>query len=222
MSKPEYTIDVVKEVDVNDVMALLRRTFYIDEPLNAAIGLCTNNPCTELEEYCKKSILEGLSFKAMDKEGNIVGVCISGVDPVKEPDDGTDLRSQAINCKNPKFQKILYILAMRNEGAKLWEKYPNEQKLVDIKVAGTDHSWRRKGIMNRLVEETEKATKARGINILRMDTSSYYSAKSAERQGFTQVYSVPYTELKMDGVPIIVPDPPHVDDRVYVKILNNN
>lgn len=44
---------------------------------------------------------------------------------------------------------------MRNEGAKLWEKYPNEQRLVDVKVAGTDHSWRRKGIMNRLVEEIE-------------------------------------------------------------------
>lgn len=44
---------------------------------------------------------------------------------------------------------------MRNEGAKLWEKYPNEQRLVDIKVASTDKSWRRKGIMNRLVEETQ-------------------------------------------------------------------
>lgn len=44
---------------------------------------------------------------------------------------------------------------MRNEGSKLWEKYPNEQRLVDIKVAGTDQNWRRKGILNRLVVETE-------------------------------------------------------------------
>lgn len=52
-----------------------------------------------------------------------------------------------------------------------------------------------------------------------MDTSSAYSAMSAEKLGFICMYSAPYIELKLDGRPLIVPEPPHVDDRVYVKTM---
>ncbi|KAL0878958.1 hypothetical protein ABMA27_003948 [Loxostege sticticalis] len=215
-----YTIHPVVKEDVDSVMDLLKRTFYIHEPLNEAVELWSeNSPCAELDEYCSHALLEGLSFKAVDPEGNIVGVTISGVCSLKE-EEANNLVSHAKACKNPKFQKILYILAAREEGTKLWERYPSEQKLVEVKVAATDPNWTRLGIMNKLVQETEKATKQLGIRILRLDTSSAYSAKSAERQGFTCIYSVPYTEIKKDGVPLIVPKPPHVDDRVYIKLLS--
>ncbi|KAJ2951551.1 hypothetical protein O0L34_g13700 [Tuta absoluta] len=215
-----YTISPVQQADVDGVMTLLKRTFYLDEPLNAAVGLCENNASSpELDEYCTHSLTEGLSFKAVDDQGNIVGVMISGVIPLKEESNGNDLRSQARRCKSPKFQKILHILARREENARLWEKFPNDQTLVEVKVAATDPSWRRKGIMNNLLRETEKATTAKGIRLLRMDCSSYYSALSAERLGFTCYYSVKYSDIQLDGKPIIVPAAPHVDDRVYVKEL---
>lgn len=70
-------------------------------------------------------------------------------------DNGNDLLSQAQRCPNPKFQKILYILARRECGAKLWEKFPHDEKLVEVKVAATDTNWRKKGIMNALTQETE-------------------------------------------------------------------
>ncbi|KOB72028.1 Arylalkylamine N-acetyltransferase [Operophtera brumata] len=104
----------------------------------------------KLDEYCTHSMLEGLSFKAVDGEGNIVGAMISGVCPLKEDDNGNDLLSQAERCTNKKFQKILYILARREAGAKLWEKFPQDKSCVEIKVAATDPAWRRKGIMNKL------------------------------------------------------------------------
>ncbi|KAI5643305.1 hypothetical protein NE865_04723 [Phthorimaea operculella] len=251
-----YTISLVQQTDAEAVMTLLRRTFYIDEPLNAAVGLCDNNaPTPELDEYCTHSLLEGLSFKAVDDQGNIVGVMISGVVPLKEEANGNDLHSQAQRCKNPKFQRILHILARREENARLWEKFPKDQNAVEVMVAATDPSWRRKGIMINLLRETEKATLAKGIRLLRMDCSSHYSALSAEHLGFTCYYSCKkatlakgirllrmdcsshysalsaehlgftcyysckYTDIKLDGAPIILPAEPHVDDRVYVKQL---
>lgn len=218
--KESFTVKPVEKEDVDAVMELLKKTFYIDEPLNQAVGLCADtNTCQEVEEYCLHSLHEGLSFKAVDREGNIVGVTISGVSPLKEDENGNDLLSQAQRCTNPKFQKILYILARREDGARLWEKFPNETNLVEVKVAATDPKWRRRGIMNELVKVTELATKERNICLLRLDTSSAYSAKSAERLGFTCVYSAPYADIKMDGRPLIVPDPPHVDDRVYIKTI---
>lgn len=63
--------------------------------------------------------------------------------------------TSAQNCEDKKLQKLLYILAQRIEGAKLWEKYPNNERLVDIDVTSTDPAWTRRGIMNALVKQTE-------------------------------------------------------------------
>ncbi|XP_039757177.1 uncharacterized protein LOC120631599 [Pararge aegeria] len=219
--KRPYYISPVTKQDEEAVMRLTKRTFYIDEPLNLAVGLCPSetDPCPELDSYCTSSLHEGFSFKATDDDGNVVGVMINGVCPLKEDDDGNDLLSQAQRCQNPKFQKILYILARRETGARLWEKFPQDKNAVEVKVAATDPNWRRRGIMNALLEETEKAIKQRGIRLARLDTSSAYSAMSAEHSGYTCYYRALYKDIKMDGQPLIVPAPPHDEDRVYIKEL---
>ncbi|XP_047028281.1 arylalkylamine N-acetyltransferase 1-like [Helicoverpa zea] len=220
MAQPGYEIKPIQAADTEDVMNLLRKTFFIDEPMNLAVGLCSEGTCTELENYCKKALPgDGCSFKAVDKEGNIVGAMVNEFDTLTEGDNGSGYLQMAENCANPKFKKILYVLAKREEGARLAEKFPNDDKLLDVKIAATDPNWRKRGIMNALLNETEKLAKQRGVRILRMDTSSAYSAMAAERLGFTCMYSAPYNEIKLDGRPLIVPEPPHVDDRVYIKIM---
>lgn len=62
-----------------------------------------------------------------------------------------------------------------------------------------------------------KAVKQKNIRLLRLDTSSAYSAMAAERYGYTCYYKALYKDIKMNGQPLIVPEPPHLDDRVYVK-----
>ncbi|XP_032518103.2 arylalkylamine N-acetyltransferase 1-like [Danaus plexippus] len=211
-----YDINLITAEDAEAVMSLVKRTFYIDEPLNQAVGLCTSesDPCHELDDYCSSSLLSGLSFKAIDHEGNVIGAMINGVCPLKMDDE---IFNQAQHCKNPKFQRILYVLAQRENGAKLWEKFPNDNEIVEIKVAATDPKWRKKGIMKALIDKTEKAVKQKNIRLLRLDTSSAYSAMAAERYGYTCYYKALYKDIKMNGQPLIVPEPPHLDDRVYVK-----
>ncbi|KAJ8719730.1 hypothetical protein PYW08_011905 [Mythimna loreyi] len=215
-----YEIKPVATGDTEAILVLLRKTFFIDEPMNKAVGLCSDGTCNELEDYCKQYLPgDGWSFKAVDKEGNIVGVMVSGICDLKEPEEGSDYVSLAKKCPNPKFAKILHVLGQRETGAKLWEKFPGEHEVLDVKIAATDPGWRKKGIMNALLFETENLAKKRSVRILRMDTSSAYSAMAAERLGFTCMYSAPYSEIKLDGRPIIVPEAPHVDDSVYTKIL---
>ncbi|KAJ8720324.1 hypothetical protein PYW07_012367 [Mythimna separata] len=215
-----YEIKPVEAGDTEAILVLLRKTFFIDEPMNQAVGLCAEGTCNELEDYCKQYLPgDGWSFKAVDKEGNIVGVMVSGICDLKEPEVGSDYTSLAKTCTNPKFARILYVLGQREAGAKLWDKFPDEKEVLDVKIAATDPNWRKKGIMNALLFETEKLAKKRSVRILRMDTSSAYSAMSAEKLGFTCMFSAAYIDIKLDGRPIIVPEPPHVDDRVYTKIL---
>lgn len=219
MSQQGYEIKPVKEEDTEAVMVLLRHTFFLDEPMNESVGLCVGSRCDELEEYCSSALRAGLSLKAVDSSGNIAGVMISERMKLNHDDHTNHYLNWAQNCTNPKFQKILYVLAQREEGAKLAEKYPQDKELVDVKIAATDPNWRKRGIMNALLNETEKLTTQLGIRLLRMDTSSAYSAMSAEKLGFTCIYTAAYADIKMDGQPILLPKPPHTHDSVYIKIL---
>ncbi|CAB3255866.1 unnamed protein product [Arctia plantaginis] len=221
MSRERIEIKPVRTEDENDVMDLIRRTFYIDEPMNQAVALCVDGTCKELDEYCAKALRAGLSFKAVDGDGNVVGTIVNEICSLKE-DTGSDnpYLKMAQECQNPKFQKILYVLAKREDGARFQDKFPNDQQYMDVKIAATDPNFRNRGIMKDLLKATENLATQRGIRVLRMDTSSAYSAMSAKRLGFTCVHSAPYTDLKMDGQPILVPEAPHVDDSVYVKLMN--
>ncbi|XP_050677534.1 arylalkylamine N-acetyltransferase 1-like [Leptidea sinapis] len=210
-----FKVERIVEVDTENVMKLLRRTFFIDEPLNKAIGLCEPDGCPELEDYCLKT-LPGLSHKALDEDGNIVGVLINGVTPVAEDHE---LKILLENCKNPKFKKVLQILVLRDKEARIWEKYPQEKDMLEVKIAATAPEARNRGVMTILTHEAEKTAKENGIKLIRMDTSSAYSSSTAERLGFTCLYSKPYAEILLDGNPVILPDPPHVNDKVFVKQL---
>ncbi|VVC92356.1 unnamed protein product [Leptidea sinapis] len=289
-----FKVERIVEADTENVMKLLRRTFFIDEPLNKAIGLCEPDGCPELEDYCLKT-LPGLSHKALDEDGNIVGVLINGVTPVAEDHE---LKILLENCKNPKFKKVLQILVLRDKEARIWEKYPQEKDMLEvkiaatapearnrgpggdcpelehmcrnalpglsfkavdaqgnivgvlingitpkqfleyrennaaiwkqfpndsqffeIKVAATDPNWRNKGIMNVLVASAEELAKKEGVRLVRLDASSDYSAKAALKLGFKIIYTKPFNEIIVDGKPLIVPDPPHIVDRVFVKEL---
>ncbi|XP_014362334.2 arylalkylamine N-acetyltransferase 1 [Papilio machaon] len=214
----EFTVKPLLMEDREEVLKLLKRTFFVDEPLNKKIQLCPTGECAELEEFCMSPLHEGLSFKAVDNKGKIVGVLINETCPLNDR-IGITLFERAEASKDPKFKKILYILAKREEGSRLWEKFPNDDKLVEFKVAATDPDWRNKGILVALVEETEKLLRQRGVRLARLDSSSEFSARAAERNDFTCYYKARYTDIKMAGEPLIVPDPPHVYDRVFVKEL---
>ncbi|CAH3979523.1 uncharacterized protein LOC123714453 [Pieris brassicae] len=205
-----FTIQRVEEADTEEVMKLLRRTFFVHEPLNNKVGYCKSesDECIDLDRYCRHC-LPGISFKAVDIDGNIIGVLINDVSSVKDPLDFDMILNMTVS---PAFKKILNMLKIRESGAKLSEKYPNDEKLLEIKLAATDANWRNKGVMNELMQETEKAVKELGMRLIRIDTSSAYSAKSAEKMGFTCVYQRAFSDIN-----IIIPDPPHLYDRVFIK-----
>lgn len=72
-------------------------------------------------------------------------------------DTGSDnpYLKMAQECQNPKFQKILYVLAKREDGAKFHQKFPNDPQYMDVKIAATDPNFRNRGIMKNLLKATE-------------------------------------------------------------------
>ena len=63
MSQPDYKIVHVTPKDTEKVLENLRRSFFLEEPLNICIQLLGENgdeDCHELEDYCRQSIQEGI------------------------------------------------------------------------------------------------------------------------------------------------------------------
>lgn len=51
-----------------------------------------------------------------------------------------------------------------------------------------------------------------------MDATSFYSGRAAERLGYKNIYSIKYADLP--DAP--QPEPPHLEARVYMKLLQGN
>lgn len=67
--------------DRERVLEFLRARFFRDEPLNMAVNLLEdeNDTCAELEDYCTKSIEEGVSTVVVDKDDKLVAVGLNGL-----------------------------------------------------------------------------------------------------------------------------------------------
>ncbi|CAG4969569.1 unnamed protein product [Colias eurytheme] len=212
-----YSVSRITESDVEDVMKFMKRTFFNTEPLCTTVGYCQteNEETPDMDDFMQYS-LPGDSFQARDDHGRIVGALICGPVPLVNP--GVNLH-ELKNCRSPKYKKFIQMMFLREMLLEIWNIYPNDDRVFEIKLACTDPKWRKKGIMNALMKEAENAAKALNIRLLRIDTTSAYSAKSAERMGFKCVYSRLYKDILLDGKPLIVPEPPHLHDKVFVKEL---
>ncbi|CAK1543197.1 unnamed protein product [Leptosia nina] len=207
----DYTVQRVTDADTENVLKFLRRTFFVQEPVYKKVAFTTseNDERPELDIYLRYT-LPGISFKAIDSEGNIVGVLISGTQSIRDRLDSLLMKY----CTDPNLKMILQMSALMESGAQLRAKYPDEEKIFEITMAATDEKWQNKGIMKTLMQETEKVAKETGLRLMRMDTTSAYSSKAAEKFGFKCIYKRAFTDIN-----IIVPDPPHEFDQVFIKEL---
>ncbi|KAL0878957.1 hypothetical protein ABMA27_003947 [Loxostege sticticalis] len=214
MAKPSFSVRTLTEDDEEKALRFLRRFFFRDEPMNQAVNLLEtpDSRCPELEEYSASSIGQGYSVVAVDDNGDFVGLIINGL--VKKED--VDYSDKSESCPNPKFRRILKVLGHLDREAKIWEKLPEScQKVMEVRIASTDSSWRGRGLMRVLCEESERLARAAGACAMRMDTTSAYSAAAAQRLGYRPVYEVAYADLPYAPQP----PAPHLVAKVYIKEL---
>ncbi|KAJ8720323.1 hypothetical protein PYW07_012366 [Mythimna separata] len=211
-SQTSYHVRTITAKDKERTLDFLRRFFFRDEPLNLAVNLLETptSRCIELEEYASSSIDEGVSLAAVDDNGEFVGIVLNAIVHRDDVDDSDKVEQ----CPHHKFRRILRLLTHLSKEAKIWEKVPaSENAMMDLRIASTHPDWRGRRIMKVLAEESERIAKAHGACAIRMDATSAFSARAAERLGYSKVYSVPYADI-LDGPQ---PQPPHFEASVYLK-----
>ena len=65
-----------------------------------------------------------------------------------------EIEAEANSCPNPKFRKILQLLAALERRANVFAMFPDVKKLLEIRIVAVDNAWRGKGIATALLENT--------------------------------------------------------------------
>uniref|UniRef100_A0A1Y1KBC8 aralkylamine N-acetyltransferase n=1 Tax=Photinus pyralis TaxID=7054 RepID=A0A1Y1KBC8_PHOPY len=195
-----YEIKTITNADSDALLGHLRKFFFKDEPLNVAVQLIEyeNSTCPELERYSLKRVcLNGTITSTISNEAET------------EEDD----------CENVKFSKVRSFLNYcGKEGTKaIAQRYPDVEKIMFVKIISTDTAWRGKGIAKELMDRTRKIGRERGYGLIRVDCSSYFSARAVARLGFECVYELKYKDYIENGQPIFQTEHPHLSFTVYVQ-----
>ncbi|XP_037954747.1 dopamine N-acetyltransferase isoform X2 [Teleopsis dalmanni] len=210
-----YTIELIKPKDAEEVLTMLKKFFFKDEPLNTFLNL---GECKELEEYSLKCIKDDCSFKAVDKNGKILGVFLNGL--LKRPAPDAVPEKSAEGCEHPKFRKILAMMDYIEEEFNLFDLFPSVDVILDGKILSVDTNCRGLGIAGRLTEHTMNYMHEHNIKIFHVLCSSHYSARVMEKLGFHDVYRLNYADYKVNGQVVLAPAAPHVAARILVKDIS--
>ncbi|XP_034476367.1 dopamine N-acetyltransferase isoform X2 [Drosophila innubila] len=210
-----YTIELVKAEDFEAVLNMLKTFFFKDEPLNTFLNL---GECIELENYSMKSLKDNCSYKAINKNGEIIGVFINGL--LRRP-AATDAPPEkaADGCEHHKFKKILGLMDHVEEKFNIFDLYPNENVILDGKIISVNSNYRGMGIAGKLTERAYEYMRANQISVYHVMCTSHYSAVVMEKLGFHEVFNLKFADYKKDDEVVFKPAIPHVGVRILCKEL---
>lgn len=183
--------------------------------MNESLGL---GECKELEHFCWKDVKDNLSYKAIDANGNCVGVFLSALAFNSELDseqqvDDDDL----IYKKHEKFYRIIKITDALDRRVNLPQRYPEVREYVAGKVISVDGMLRGRGIASQLLERTLQEMQQRSLPLMTIQCSSLFSAQVVLKMGFQLIDKIPYKEFLMDGKQAIAPKDPHTEMSAFMK-----
>lgn len=209
------SIELITVDDAEEVLILLKKFFFKDEPLNTFVNL---GECKELEKYSTKNLHEHCSYKAVNGRGEIVGVNINGlINKPKVTDDTSE--KLADSCEHPKFKKIMALMDYVDQHFNIFDLYPDVERLLDIKIMSVDSRYRGLGIAGKLTDRTMQYVKENNIKLVHVLCSSHFSARVMEKMSFEEVYRLPYSDYLVNGEQVFDPDKPHNAVRILIKRL---
>lgn len=139
----------ITKYDTERVIIFLRKFFFQDEPLNVNVKLLeSQTTCIELEDYSLQSIKDGVSVMAINETDDIVGVCLNGI---SGRDDA--IEDDQTECKNEKFAKIIKLLDYVDKEVNIFDRYPDIDKMLIIKIISVDTNCRGRGIAKILCDK---------------------------------------------------------------------
>jgi GNAT superfamily N-acetyltransferase len=177
-----------------------------------AMGLANGHSLQD-EAHLQNFVKEGTSLLAVaaTPQKTLLGVAING--EIFSDENMIEIIS---NCTCDRYAKFVRFIETVDRCSEFWDRVAVQRALSSEALAVLG-SARGMGIGKALLEGTLQLAKDDGFPLLRVDCSSYYSAKIAEHIGLECIFSLPYAEYKNeDGCQIFAPPSPHVEYKLFV------
>ncbi|XP_060873743.1 arylalkylamine N-acetyltransferase 1-like isoform X2 [Metopolophium dirhodum] len=164
------------------------------------------------------SIILGLTFKAVSRVGDLIGV-ISNEIMARDSEELSNCSSDITEDQegSVKFKEFMTLFKKIEQESDIFERYPDVNRVMDIKVVAVNEAFRGQGVCKALFYKSKQLALENKCSMVRVDCSSHFSAGAAERLGFQCIYSLHYEEYRnKKGEVIFNTLPPHKQFKVYV------
>ncbi|XP_011302865.1 dopamine N-acetyltransferase-like [Fopius arisanus] len=186
---PEYVTRIAVPSDYPYVLDFMCEHYFTTEPALVNIGLASQEPSPILVDMMQKQIKEGMTIITLNEKGCIMGAVINGGTSPWYPDE---LREAANCADNKDVARLLRFCAKIAEAPDPWKTH-HTNKVFECAHMTVDPQYRGKGIGTKLVSDSWMLARDLGSRVFRMDCTSKFTAKTAQKIGLEYVMSIPFS-----------------------------
>ncbi|NP_001177771.1 N-acetyltransferase 2 [Bombyx mori] len=196
------------------VIQHLRDSFFADEPLNKAVGLCERGqPHAALERLCLATMTDGLSIAAMDGD-KVLGVALNGILRHGDIEQSIEKIKQSTD---EKFNKIFNILYTVSRDLNLFNTFEVDL-IMECRIISVHENARGRGLAKELMKRSIDLARDNEFKLFKVDATGAFSQRICRSLSLEELKSVRYDEYcDESGTPIFRVPPP--DHALCVMIL---
>ncbi|XP_070498345.1 arylalkylamine N-acetyltransferase-like 2 [Chironomus tepperi] len=212
--------ELVKSAEIDPTLQFLAKNYFKEDPLCRSLCINTSKEICDgpMQVLLKDSLRHGMTIIAREgKENEIVGACINNRNC---PWDAQKLEEFAKQVQDGNTKKLLYIWALMSREPKIHQELALNS-IFEIAIVAIHHKFICRGIGTELVKRSLDLGRDLNFSYARMDCTSDYSIKIAEKLNMKRLWDVSYKNIFMqDGkTPLVVPEYPHSQAAVYYTHL---
>lgn len=145
----KLTIQTVANNDNKDVINFFLKSFWADEPLNQYVKLLENPETIKvISKHTVKNVNQNISFLVRNEAGELGGVTLNSVKTKNDPEDE--------EIKDPRFGSIIKLLGYIDANVKIFEKFPDVDKVISVDMISVDDKFKGQGIAKILMDKTRR------------------------------------------------------------------
>ncbi|XP_015114206.1 dopamine N-acetyltransferase-like [Diachasma alloeum] len=186
---PEYVSRIAVPTDYDYVVNFMCNTYFKSEPSMVNIGLANQDPSPVLIDLMYKQIKDGMTIIILNEEGCIIGAAVNAG---MSPWDPAGIRDIANCVENKDLANLLRFFAKLAEAPNLWETH-HTNRFFECSCVAVDPQYRGTGIATKLIHDSWMLARDCRCRLFRIDCSSKYTAKIAQKFGWECVMSIPYS-----------------------------
>ncbi|KAE9537685.1 hypothetical protein AGLY_006708 [Aphis glycines] len=218
-TKVSFNIVPITDNDKEVVINSLKQYFFRDEPLCASSGLMEEKESViQLENFCVDLLRNEISFMAVSTEtGELIGASLNS--PMFRGNEIQEIGEEN-NEKSSKYNDIMGLLDKAERDTDIFGKYPNIDRIMELKIITVNEAYRGQGICKALVNKSKELALDLGYQMIYVECSSHFTAMAVERFGFQCIYSFSYSDyVNKQGEVVFKTKPPHEYFKIHVLLL---